>query len=376
MAENLIHTGIKVTLYQRGSQVLAPIDEDMAKLVHTHLRRNGVDLRLNAREPDLNADFVIVATGVSPDSRLAKAAGLAVNAKGGILVDEHMRTEDGRIYAVGDAVEISDFVTGRRAMYALAGPANKQARIAADNICGIPSVYRGAQASSILRIFGMTVASTGVNEKTAKRLGLRYDKVFTHSASHASYFPGADTLTLKTLFDTDSGKILGAQIVGGDGADKRCDVLATAIRADMTAYDLTELDLCYAPPYSSAKDPVNMAGYVIENLLTARTQQFHWHDVDALLRDESVTLLDTRTPAEYAAGHIDRFVNIPLDELRERLGELAGRKPVYLTCQVGMRGYLACRILVQNGFEAYNLSGGYRLYEEIMQDGKVGAKST
>lgn len=297
--------------------------------------------------------------------KIAKEAGISVNERGSIIVDDHMLTNEPDIYAVGDAVEITDFVTGNKGFVPLAGPANKQGRIAADNICGLDSVYTGTQGSSILKVFDLTVASTGINEKTAKRLGLDYDKSFTYSASHASYYPGAVNMSIKTIFENKTGKILGAQIVGYQGTDKRCDVFATAIRAGMTAFDLAKLELCYAPPYSSAKDPVNMAGYVIENLLTGKVKNFHWHDVNKLPRDGSVTMIDTRTAIEYKNGHIDGFINIPLDELRKRISELDKTKPVYVTCQVGLRGYIAARILIQNGFDSYNLSGGYRLYNSI-----------
>jgi peroxiredoxin family protein/TusA-related sulfurtransferase/rhodanese-related sulfurtransferase len=260
---------------------------------------------------------------------------------------------------------VTDYITGKKGFVPLAGPANKQGRIAADNISGIDSTYTGTQGSLILKVFDLTVASTGINEKTAVQLGLDYDKSFTYSANHASYYPGAVNMSIKTIFEKNTGKILGAQIVGYDGTDKRCDVFATAIRAGMTAYDLTKLELCYAPPFGSAKDPVNMAGYVIENLLNGKVKNFHWHDVKDLPRDDSVILLDTRTEIEYVNGHIDGFYNIPLEELRAHLNELDKTKPVYVTCQIGLRGYLASRILTQNGFDVFNLSGGYRLYHSI-----------
>ena len=383
MAENLISAGLTVTLVEMADQVIAPLDYDMACDVHTHMEQKGVKLLLSnavkeiaqdenglsvtLSEGVVRADMLIMAVGVRPESSLAKSAGLALNERGGIVVNERMQTSDERVYAVGDAVEVVDFVTGQAAMVPLAGPANKQGRIAADNICGIPSAYRGTQGSSILRVFDLTVAATGINEKTAKRLGLDYDKSFTYSASHASYYPGAVNMSIKTIFEKNTGKILGAQVVGFDGADKRCDVLATAIRAGMTAGDLAELELCYAPPFSSAKDPVNMAGFVIDNLVADRVRHFHWHDIENLPADGSVTLLDTRTDIEYETGHIDGFINIPLDELRERMGELDKNKKLYVTCQIGLRGYVAVRILLQNGFDAYNLSGGYRLYQSIFK---------
>ncbi|WP_312640450.1 DsrE/DsrF/DrsH-like family protein [Hydrogenoanaerobacterium sp.] len=381
MAENLHRAGLEVTIVEMSDQVIAPLDYDMACDVHRHIQSKGVKLLLgNAVRSiaesgnslnvvldsgEITADMLIMAIGVRPESAIAKNAGLALNERGFIVVNENMQTSDPQVYAVGDTVEVTDFVTGQKAAIPLAGPANKQGRIAADNICGISSKYTGTQGSSILKVFDMTVATTGVNEKTAKRLGLHYDKSFTYSASHASYYPGAVNMTIKIIFEQGTGKLLGAQVVGYDGVDKRCDVLATAIRAGMTAYDLTRLELCYAPPYSSAKDPVNMAGYVIENLLTGKVKNFHWHDVKDLPRDGSVTLLDTRTAIEFENGSIDGFINIPLDSLRDRLGELDKSKPVYVTCQVALRGYIAARILMQNGFECYNLSGGYRLYHSI-----------
>jgi len=391
MAENLKNAGLDVAIVEMTNQVIAPIDYDMACDVHRHIEQKGVKLFLgdevkSIRDNDghlgvvlnnseIEADMLIMAVGVRPESGLAKEAGLALNERGGIVVNERMQSSDKDIYAVGDAVEVIDFVSGQKTVIPLAGPANKQGRVAADNICGIASTYNGTQGSAILKVFDMTVAATGINEKTAKRLGLDYDKSFTYSASHASYFPGAMNMSIKTIFDKKTGRILGAQIAGFEGVDKRCDVLATAIRAGMTAYDLTRLELCYAPPYSSAKDPVNMAGYVIENLLTGKVKNFHWHDVNELPRDGSVILLDARTTLEFENSHIDGFINIPLDDIRSRIAELDKSKKVYVGCQIGLRGYIAARILAQNGFNAYNLSGGFRLYNSIFEKKKQsGAK--
>jgi rhodanese-related sulfurtransferase len=276
-----------------------------------------------------------------------------------------MRTSDENIYAVGDAVEVKHQVSAMPAYIPLAGPANKQGRIAADNICGIDSVYRGSQGSSILKLFDMTVASTGLNESSAKAAGIDYDKIQTYSASHATYYPGANNISIKTIFEKKTGRILGAQLVGFDGVDKRADVMAAAIRAGMTAYDLAELELCYAPPFSSAKDPVNMAGFAIENLLTDKVRQFHWHDVESVREDENALLLDVRTEEEYAEGQIAGAVHIPLDSLRERLPQLDRTKTLYVHCQSGLRSYIACRILSQSGFDCLNLSGGYRFYEVV-----------
>ncbi len=381
MAENLRNIGLNVTIIEMLDQVIAPLDYDMASDVHRHIESKGVELILGNAVRSISdhginlhialnsgvieAEMLIMSIGVRPDTKIAVEAGISVNSRGSIIVSDEMLTSDPNIYAVGDAVEIIDFMTGEKGFIPLAGPANKQGRIAADNICGGKSKYTGTQGSAILKAFDMTVATTGINEKTAKRLGLNYDKVFTYSASHASYYPGALNMSVKTIFEQETGKILGAQIVGFDGVDKRCDVLATAIRFGATANELTKLELCYAPPYSSAKDPVNMAGFVIENLLQGKVKNFHWHDVKALPRDGSVTLLDTRTVLEYENKHIDGFSNIPLDDLRRRIAELDKNKKVYVTCQVGLRGYIAARILMQNGFDAYNLSGGFRLYNSI-----------
>ena len=376
-AENLVDRGVRVTLIQRGGQVLAPLDADMACFLHAELVKNGVDLRLSTpfegletgekvrvltSRGTIEADMAVIALGVVPDTALAKEAGLELGQKGSIVTDSHMRTSDRDIYAAGDAVEVRHFVTGAKTLIALAGPANKQGRIAADNICGGSSEYRGSQGSSVVKVFSLTAAATGINEKTARAAGLDYDKVVLSPANHATYYPGAQVMTMKVLFERGSLRLLGAQIVGGAGVDKRIDVLATAIRAGLTADMLKDLDLAYAPPYSSAKDPVNMAGYLIDNLVSGRVKQFHFEDVASLPRDGSVTLLDTRTPLEYARGHAEGFVNIPVDDLRGRLGELDRAKPVYVMCQSGLRSYLACRILTQNGFDCYNFSGGYRFY--------------
>ncbi|MCL2144490.1 MAG: FAD-dependent oxidoreductase [Endomicrobia bacterium] len=381
MAENLANAGLSVTLVEMSDQILAALDYDIVCAAERYIKQKGVNLLLSdvvqkieedksglnivLKQGNIRADMLIMSAGVRPESALAKNAGLAVSERGAIIADEHMRTSDKNIYAAGDAVEVKDFVTGQKTMFHLAGPANKQGRIAADNICGIDSKYEGAQGSAIIKIFDMTAASTGVNEKTAKKLGLDYDKSFIYSANHASYYPGAANMCIKTLFEKKSGKILGAQITGFEGVDKRCDVFATAIRAGMTAFDLAKLELCYAPPYSSAKDPVNMAGFVIENILTGKLKTFHWHEVSGLPRDGSIILLDTRTTVEYKNGHIDGFINIPVDELRKRISELDKNKKVYIICHSGLRGYIAAGILSQNGFDAYNLSGGYRLYNSI-----------
>lgn len=384
MAENLKKAGLKVTIVELADHVIAPLDGDMAAEVHRYLRDQGVELilgkavqsmedkggklTLHLSEGEIETDMVILSVGVRPDTALAQSARLELNPKGAIVVNEHMQTSKEHIYAVGDAIEIVDFVTGKKGYVPLAGPANKQGRIAADNICGIKSSYKNTLGSSVLKIFDMTVAMTGVNERTAQAAGLDYDKVYTYSQSHASYYPGGHGISIKTLYEKGTGKILGAQLVGYDGVDKRCDVIATAIRAGMTAYDLTELELCYAPPFGSAKDPVNFVGYVIENTLTGKVKNFFWNDVEKLPRDGSVTLLDVRTPSEREVGHIPGFIHIPLDELRKRAGELPQDKPVYIHCHSGLRSYLACRMLTGLGYDCYNLSGGWRFYEIAVND--------
>ena len=387
MAENLQLAGVKVTIVEMSNQVITPIDYDMACEVHQHLESKGISLALNTTLQAINddgenlsvtlnnqtvsTDMIIMAIGVTPETTIIKGTDITTNKRGAIIVNDKMETSVKDIYAVGDAIEIKNYITNNSGYIPLAGPANKQGRIAADNICGLNHHYKGTQGSSILKVFDLTVANTGINEKTAKELKLDYDKVYTYSANHAGYYPGAVNMSIKVIFDKKDGKILGAQIVGYDGVDKRMDVLATAIRAKMTGYNLTELELCYAPPYGSAKDPVNMAGFVIENILTNKVKQYNWDDVATLPRDGSVTLLDTRSELEYANGHIDGYINIPLDSLRSRLHELDLNKPVYVTCQVGLRGYVAARILSQNGFNTYNLNGGYRLYNTIYNQNHI-----
>ncbi|MEG1981041.1 MAG: FAD-dependent oxidoreductase [Clostridia bacterium] len=388
MAENLKHLGLDVSIVEMSDQIIAPIDYDMASTVHTYIEENGINLMLNTKllsikdedigvtinlseNREIKADIVILSIGIRPDTSLAKNASIALNDRGYIITDNKMQTSIKDIYAVGDAIEVTEFVTKTKATIALAVPANKEGRVVSDVIDSenyAKEGYTGTQGSSILKIFNMTVASTGVNEKTAKRLNLNYDKVFTYSPSHATYYPGATNMTIKTIFEKQTGRILGAQIVGGEGVDKRCDVLATAIRFNGTANDLVNLELCYAPPFSSAKDPVNIVGYVIQNLLENKVKNFHWHDVAELINRKDITLLDVRTKYEFSRGHLDNFINIPLDDIRARIDELPKSKPIYLTCHIGHRGYLASRILTQNGYEVFNLNGGYRLYKTIIKD--------
>jgi len=384
-AENLREKGLEVTIIQRPKQMMNIFDYDMATFIHAELRKNGIKLRNNsnvtgfqekdgklevtvADKESETGDIVILAIGVQPDSHLAKEAGLELGIKGSILVNDRMETSAPDVYAIGDAVQVKHFVSGEDALIALAGPANKQGRIAADNIAGGDSHFRGSMGSSIIKIFDLTAAGTGLTEKAAARAGLDYDSVVLSPASHASYYPGAKAMTMKVVYEKKTLKLLGAQIVGAAGVDKRVDVLATAIMAGVRADELKDLDLCYAPPYSSAKDPVNMAGFMIENIATGKIKQYHWEEVEKLPRDGSVTLLDTRTVREYSRGHVDGYINIPVDELRERLGEIDSSKPVYVMCQSGLRSYIACRILIQNGFDAYNFSGGYRFYSSVVKE--------
>ncbi|MDD5893502.1 MAG: FAD-dependent oxidoreductase [Coriobacteriaceae bacterium] len=393
VAENLRELGLDVTIVQRPKQLMNTLDYDMATFVHAKLREKGIRLELgrsvsgfeerdgqilaliDGQDP-LPADLVLLAIGVTPDSGLAKQTGLALGIKGSIVVNDRMETSVPDIYAVGDAVQVKHAVTGRDALIALAGPANKQGRIAADNICGLDSRYRGSQGSSIIKVFDLTVASTGLAEKAAASAGIDADCVVLSPGSHASYYPGARPMTMKVVFEKQTFRLLGAQIAGGEGVDKRIDVLAVALHAGMRADELKGLDLAYAPPYSSAKDPVNMAGFMVENLKRGLVRQWHWDEEPSLARDGSITLLDVRTAAEYERGHIDGFRNIPVDELRERLGELDRDKPLYVICQSGLRSYIACRILAQEGFDCRNFSGGYRFYAAVTKERGMGSCAT
>lgn len=382
MAENLHQAGLKVTIAEMLPQLVAPLDPDMMADVHTYIRKMGIRLELGkgvstiaddgtkltltlSDGSSIETDMLIMAVGVSPDTKLAKEAGIGVNAKGTIITDSHMMTSIPDVYAVGDDAEVADSVTGGRTYIALAGPANREGRVAADAICGIQSAYPGSQGSSILKIFDMTVASTGMNEKMAKKLGVDYDVAITWSAEHASYYPGATYMAIKTVFEKKTGRILGAQLTGYHGVDKRCDVFATAIRAKMTASEIAELDLCYAPPFGSAKDPVNMAGFVIENIMTGKMKQIRIEEVNALPRDGSVYLIDVRDKVAFNNGHMDGFENIPIGEIRSRITSMNKTKKVYLSCKMGLTAYNASRIFLQNGFDAYVISGGYRLYHAL-----------
>ena len=384
LAENLRELGMDVTIVQRPKQLMNPFDADMASMIHSEMRKHGVKLALGYTvegfeernggvdvllkdNAPFHADMVVLAIGVTPDTALAREAGLELGIKGSIVVNDRMETSVPDIYAAGDAVQVKHYVTGEDALISLAGPANKQGRIIADNICGGDSRYLGSQGSSVIKVFDMTAATTGINETNARKAGLDVDTVILSPMSHAGYYPGGKVMTMKVVFEKGTYRLLGAQIVGYDGVDKRIDVLATAIHAGLKATQLKDLDLAYAPPYSSAKDPVNMAGFMIDNI-SKGLKQWHLHDADKLPRDGSVILLDTRTAREYSSGHIEGFVNIPVDELRERLDEIEPGKPVYVICQSGLRSYIATRILEGYGYEAYNFAGGFRFYAAVVND--------
>lgn len=385
LAENLVERGIKVTLVELANQVMGPIDFEMAALVHQYLKEKGMEVYLEdgvtsvrqeenysivslTSNTELKADIILLGIGVIPDTKLAKSANLVLGERGGIQVDKNLRTSDPDIYAVGDAIEVIDYVNGHPTLIPLAGPANKQGRIAANHILGRQDEYTGTQGTSVLKVFDVTVSSTGNNEKILKRFQIPYEKSYTHSLSHAGYYRGATTISLKLLFSPIDGKILGAQAIGQAGVEKRIDVIATAIRAGMTVYDLEKLELSYAPPYSSAKDPVNMAGYVASNILKGDHKIIHWDEIKQVDK-ENALLVDVRTPIEFGMGSIEDAINIPLDELRGRLQEIPKNKELILFCQIGLRGYLAYRILVQNGFtNLKNLSGGYKTYTTAMQE--------
>jgi NADPH-dependent 2,4-dienoyl-CoA reductase/sulfur reductase-like enzyme/rhodanese-related sulfurtransferase len=376
VAENLKQLGIDVAIVQRPAQVLKHLDIEIAAALHAHLRSNGIELHLgNALQEihktdtglcvtlkngeQLDCDMVVAGLGVRPEVDLAKNAGLEIADNGGIVVNDRLQTSDPCIYAVGDAIEVRHLVNGRRTLLPLAGPANRQGRLAADNICGADRAYGPVQGTEIIGLFGMAAARTGLAEKDLADGELPFATALIHPLSHAGYYPGARQMTLKLMFSTVDGRILGAQAVGFDGVDKRIDVLATAIRAGMAVDDLTRLELAYAPQFGSAKDPVNMVGFVAENILSGKVQTAAWHKIEELATTHH--LLDVRTPPEFAAGTIADAVNITLNKLRARLADIP-RKPLLVFCETGLRSYIACRILKQNGFECLNLNGGYKTY--------------
>lgn len=377
MAENLNHQNIKATLIEAASHILAPFDSDMVTMAEKELEDNNINLILNDDVKSFSdkgykidialnsgkkttADMVILAIGVTPDVDFIKDTKLEFGPKGHIIVNEHLETNIKNVYAVGDAIEIVDFVNGKKSAVPLAGPANKQGRIAADNISGIKTTYKGTQGTSILKVCDLTCASTGNNERTLQKNNIPYKVIYVYPQSHASYYPGAMPITLKLIFN-DEGKILGAQAMGYEGIDKRIDDIATVMRLNGTVTDLTELELCYAPPYSSAKDPVNIAGYYAENIITGKSEAVLPRDVDRRDRN-SILLLDVRTDLEQETGSIDGSVHIPLQQLRTRLNELDKNKEIWTYCQVGLRGYLAERLLKQLGFKVKNVTGGFKLY--------------
>ena len=385
MAENLRDRNIEVTLVEAAPHILPPFDTEMVLIAEKEMESNGVTLILGdgvksfAGSSDfvevttnsdrkLKADMVVLAIGVTPATGFLKDSGIDLGPKGHIVVNERLQTNAEGVYAVGDAIEVVDFVTGQKTAVPLAGPANKQGRIAADNIAGLKTTYEGTQGTAILKIFKLIAASTGANERTLQRLNIPYKTVFLHPFSHATYYPGAVQMSLKLLFG-DNGDILGCQILGYDGVDKRIDVIATVIRLKGKIKDLQELELSYAPPFSSAKDPINMAGFVAQNILEGRSNMVTFKEV--LERDKEKTiLLDVRTEEEFSEGHLEGAVNIPVDSLRDRLSELGQDKEIIEYCQVGLRGYIANRILAQNGFDVKNVTGGYKSYSILQYDKK------
>lgn len=379
MAENLADRGVQVTVIEMANQVMAPLDYEMAAIVQSHLKEKGVRLILEDGVKEfheggqqielssgkrISTEMTLLSIGVQPESLLASAAGLPVNDRGAIQVNEYMQTPDPSIYAIGDAIEVKDYVLQSQAFIPLAGPANRQGRLVADHIYGKTNRYKGTLGSSIAKVFDLTVAATGVNEKRLKQMNIPYQAIHIHPSSHAGYYPGAYPISLKLLFHPETGQIYGAQAIGADGVDKRIDVIATAIKGNLSVWDLAELELSYAPPYSSAKDPVNYAGYVAANILDGLVETVQWHEIDDLVGN-GATLIDVREPKEREAGYIPGSVNIPLNDLRSRLKELPENEMLYVTCQVGLRGYLAARILAEHRFRVKNLDGGWKTYAAV-----------
>jgi len=386
MVENLLHRGLQVTVLEKLTQLMPPLDAEMAVWVADHLREKGVRLCLGdglaSIEPHgeraldvvaesgarIETDIVILAIGVRPETTLARQAGLAIGPRGGIVVDERMRTGDPNVYAVGDAVEVHDVLTGQETVLPLAGPANRQGRVAAEAIAGRATAFRGVQATAVVGVVGMTVASTGASEKGLVRAGVEdFAKIYLHPGHHAGYYPGARAIHLKLLFSVPDGRVLGAQAVGFEGVEKRIDVVATAIQFGATVHDLVDAELCYAPQYGAAKDPVNIAGMIAQNVLSGDVALAPWEQVgvtDALL-------VDVREPEEYAAGHLPRAINLPLSEVRERHRELPRERELWLCCGVGQRAYYATRFLSQQGYRTRNLSGGYTTYGALTRAGLI-----
>jgi len=381
MAENLRSRGLAVEVVEMLDQVLPAMDEEMAWFLHNEIRKQGVGLRLGEgvvsfnqsgsslvvkleSGAELECDFAMLTAGVRPEVKLAEQAGLEIGDCGGIKINEFLQTSDPDIYAIGDAVEVIDFVLGKATLIPLAGPANKQGRMAADNLCGRGRKYYGSQGTGILKVFDLTAAMTGANEKALAKNNIDYEKLYLHPANQAGYYPGARQMHIKLLFSKPDGRILGVQIVGSEGVDKRIDILAVAIRAGMTVFDLQELELAYAPPYGSGKDPVNIAGFAAANILDGTIKVKHFNELE---KDDFV--LDVRTPGEFAGGAIEGAKNIPVDNLRDRLSELPKDKTINAYCGVGLRSYIACRILMQYGYDARNMPGGYMTYRAFEESG-------
>lgn len=376
MAENLKERGMNVTVIEMADQVMAPLDVEMAAVVQRHLREKGVELILQdgvqsfsdrgktitlASGKEINTDLIILSIGVQPENKLAKSAGISIGERGGIQVNEYLQTDDKAIYAIGDAIEVTDYISGNPTMIPLAGPANRQGRIVANNIYGRQEKYKGTLGTSVAKVFDLTVATTGNNEKLLQQQQVDYEVLHIHPASHATYYPGAEPIALKVIFDRENGKIFGAQAVGEVGVEKRIDVIATAISGGLTVFDLTDIELSYAPPYSSAKDPVNMAGYVAENIVLDKMNTVQWHEVDQLM-EEGAMLVDVRGPNGFRKGAIEGAVHIPLYEIRDRLEKIPKDRLIITSCRAGLDSYVVARILKENGYNVANLDGSWLTY--------------
>lgn len=385
MVENLHEKGVEVTLVHSRNQVMKPVDYEIASVLHTHLIEKGVKLILNDKPnkfenngkkvilkggKEIETDMIILSIGVTPESAIAKKAGLEVNEKGAIVVDSKMRTSDEDIYAVGDAVQVIDFVNKKPTMIPLAWPANRQGRLVADILSGKDVEYKGTLGSLVAKVFDLTVAATGNNEKTLRDMGIPYEAIHIHPASHAGYYPGATQISFKMLFNPKTGEILGAQGVGKHGIDKRIDLIANSIKAGFTVYDLQDTEVCYAPPYNSAKDPVNLMGYCGANIIENIVENTQWYEIEDLVRNDEY-ILDVREEYEVSNGAIPNVINIPLGQLRDRLNEIPKNRKIYVCCQVGLRGYIACTILNQYGYNTSNIDGGYKTYSSIKNAEKL-----
>lgn len=385
MVENLHERGVEVTLVHSRDQVMKPVDYEMASVLHTHLIEKGVKLILNDKPEkiedkgsrvvlksgkEIETNMIILSIGVTPESKIAKEAGIEVNEKGAIVVNSKMRTSSEDIYAVGDAIQVIDFVNKKPTMIPLAWPANRQGRLVADILSGKDVEYKGTLGSLVAKVFDLTVAATGNNEKTLRDLDIPYEAIHIHPASHAGYYPGATQISFKMLFDPITGKILGAQGVGKGGIDKRIDLIANSIKAGFTVYDLQDTEVCYAPPYNSAKDPVNMLGYCGANIMENIVENTQWYEIEDLVKNEEY-ILDVREEYEVSNGSIKNVVNIPLGQLRDRLNEIPKDKKIHVCCQVGLRGYIACTILNQYGYNTSNIDGGYKTYSSIKNAEKL-----